>query len=85
MQEIDSLWNLRKQSGVKYLIHFGVINAQELVCISGHVDFVKLSFGAFSVEKLVSGFVSRFSFEIRFDHQKQSPAQMRRATFGNTP
>ena len=72
-------------SSVKHLVNSGVINAQELVRGGSHVNFIELALGAFPVEELVHRFVSRFSFEIRFDHQKQSPAQMRRATFGNTP
>ena len=70
----------RLLSSVKHLVYLGVVNTQELVCGSNHVHLVELPFGAFFVKELVNRLISRFLLEVSFDHQEQSPAQVRRTT-----
>ena len=61
----------------------GVVDTQELVGRSHHVDLVRLSFGTLFVHELVHGFVQRGALQINAHHKEQSSAQSGGTPFGD--
>ena len=73
---------LLRVESLKAFFHAGIVDAQELVLCSGHVNEIRLALSAFLIEKLVHRLVCwRFS-EICADDLVQRFPQMRRAAFG---
>ena len=67
---------------LKALFHAGVVNAQELVLRGGHVDKIRLTLVAFSIEELVHRIIRRGLFQVGTDDLVQRFPKMRRAAFG---
>ena len=68
-------------SGNETLLNPGVVNAQELVLSSGHVDEIRLALGPLLVQELVHRLVSGGLAEIGADNLVERLAQMGRAPF----
>lgn len=65
------------------MFHSGIVDAQELVGGSQHVDTVRLALGTFLVHELIHRLLSRRTPKDGIHHQKQRPAQSSGATFGD--
>ncbi len=65
------------------MFHSGIVDAQELVGGSQHVDTVRLALGTFLVHELIHRLLSRRTPEDGIHHQIQRPAQSSGATFGD--
>ncbi len=55
--------------------HGGVVDAQEFVCRSHHVDTVGLALGTFLVHELVDRFIQRRILQIDAHDKEQRPPQ----------
>ena len=73
----------RNKSSVKNLVYFGVVNSQELVGGSHHINLVRFALGSFFVNKLVHRFIFGAVFENYVNDLEKSLAKMRRTAFGN--
>ena len=69
-------------SGDKALLHAGVIDAQELVLGSGHVDKIGLAFRPLLVQELVHRLIGGRLFQVGANNLIQRLAKVRRAAFG---
>ena len=56
-------------------LHGGVVDAQEFVCRSHHVDVVEFTLGAFPVHELVDRFIQRRTPQIDTHNKEQCPSQ----------
>ena len=63
-------------------LHAGIVDTQELVLSSGHVDEIRLALGPFLVQELVYRFVSRGLEQIGADDLVQRLAQVGRTPLG---
>ena len=68
---------------VKYFVHFSVINAQELVGGSHHIDLVRLALSAFFIKESVNGFIFGTVLENNVNDLKKCFAKMWRTALGN--
>ena len=55
--------------------HSGVVDPQELVCRSHHVDAVGLALGTFPVHELVDWFIQRCVLQVDAHDEEQRPTQ----------
>lgn len=70
---------------VQVLFYSGIVNTQELVGGSHHVDTVGLSLGALLVHELIDWIIGRRTSEDGAHYEEKRPAQSGRAAFGDTP
>lgn len=66
----------------KALLDSGVVNAQELVLGSGHVDKIRFTLGTLFVEKLVYRLVGRHFLQVSANNLVKRLVQVWRATLG---
>ena len=67
---------------LKAFFHAGIVDAQELVLCSGHVNEIRLALGAFLIEELVHRLVLWSFSQICTDNLVQCFPQVRRAALG---
>ena len=71
--------------GVQNRFYLGIINAEEFVGCSHHVDLIGLALCAFLIQELINRLVRRGVLEKDAHDQKQGSAQRRRAALGDAP
>ncbi len=73
---------LLRVESLKAFFHAGIVDAQELVLCSGHVNEIRLALSAFLIEKLVHWLVLWSFSQICTDNLVQRFPQVRRAALG---
>ena len=73
---------LLRVESLKAFFYAGIVDAQELVLCSGHVNEIRLALGAFLIEKLVHWLVLWSFSQICTDNLVQRFPQVRRAALG---
>ncbi len=69
---------------IEVLLHSGIVDTQEFVGGSHHVDTIWLAFGTFLVHELVHGLISGRLLEDYAHHKEQRPTQGGGSTLGDT-
>ena len=68
--------------GSQILFNLAVVDSQEFVSTSSHVNKIGLALGTLLVHELIHGVVLRLGLDEAVHHQEQCPTQFRRAALG---